>query len=71
MSGPKTDSSRPPSTTSTDRGDYDHNTTHRDDGSRISWNTDKDGDYVQGSGHTTGSNGKSSQWDEGKQDHRY
>ncbi len=67
---PNIDASRTPVDSHVDRGDYEHHTVHRDDGSRMSWNTDRDGGYIQGSGHTSDSKGKVSRWDKGEQDHR-
>jgi hypothetical protein len=40
-----------------------HHTLYGGDGSRTSWDTDQDGNYVQGSGHNTDSGGRSSSWD--------
>ena len=43
--------------------DESHHTLYRDD-SHISWDTDKDGNYKQGSGHTTDhGSGRVSRWD--------
>lgn len=39
-----------------------HHTLWREDGSHISWNTDKDGDY-SGGGHTVDSDGNITNWD--------
>ncbi len=39
-----------------------HHTLWREDGSRISWNTDKNGDY-SGRGHTVLPDGKIIEWD--------
>lgn len=51
-----------------DRGDYNHHSLYRGD-SHISWNTDLNGDYIWGSGHTT-FDGGISRWDSGPQDTR-
>lgn len=44
------------------RGDSSHDTLYRG-GSRISWDTNKNGDYKPGSGHTTNEGQKPISWD--------
>ena len=47
----------------TDRGDRDHHSIYRD-GSHISWDSDRDGDYIHGSGHTRDHDpGRNTPWD--------
>ena len=54
----------------TERGNTDGTTHHtafdRDSQSHISWNTDKNGDYREGSGHTDNGRGRESNWGSSK-----
>jgi hypothetical protein len=65
-----TDPTRIPYDEHAERDDYTHHTIHRDDNSRMSWNTDDDGDYIPGSGHQNDPLGNIFQWDKGEQDFR-